>query len=151
MLLQPPTASTIIWVLLNLLTICHCQPLLVASLGNRQIDAANVSIIRRAAVEHNKSSCLSIHCEATGDYFSIPFCEVDRNAVINGRKKIKTWWSRYGYGLRVGMQIYCTVNRRDVNVFRALFQNKGGVSSSFLLHLSSQSNLGHKVDELKRK
>jgi hypothetical protein len=49
------------------------------------------------------------------------------------------------------MNIYCTVNRRDVNGCRAVFQSKGGVSSSFLLHLSSQSNSGHKVDELKRK
>ena len=118
----------------------------------RQLDSANVSIIRRVAVEHNKSSCLSIQCEATGDYFPIPFCGVDRNSIINGRKKnFKAWWSRYGYGLRVGMNIYCIVNRRDVNGCRAVFQSKGGVLSSFLLHLSSQSNSGHKVDELKRK
>jgi hypothetical protein len=38
-------------------------------------------------VEHNKSSCIRIQCEATGEYFPIPFCGVDRNAIINGRKK----------------------------------------------------------------
>ena len=120
---------------------------------NRQMDGTNVSFMRRVASEHNKSSCLSIQCELTGDYHPIPFCGIDRNAVVtNGRRKTyKAWWSRYGYGLRVGNHIYCTVNRRDPNGCRAIFQSKGGVSSSFLLHLSSQSNHGHKVDELKRK
>ena len=51
----------------------------------------------------------------------------------------------------MGKNIYCIVNRRNVNRRRAVFQSKDGVFSSFLLHLSSQSNKGHKVDELKRK
>ena len=86
MLFQPPIASTII--MGAAYPPGHLPLSAIGSLTTRQIYPANMSIIRRAAVEHNTSRYLSMQFEITGDYFPIPFCGVDRNAVINGRKKI---------------------------------------------------------------
>ncbi|KAL0582270.1 hypothetical protein ABG067_007876, partial [Albugo candida] len=64
---------------------------------------------------------------------------------LNLMKSAPSWSINYGYGLRIGEVIYCTVNRREKFGCHKQFISKGKSSSTFTRHLEGQHKLTEKI------
>lgn len=120
----------------------------------RQMNSVSVdpAIMQRVAKQHNDNSAETIMSGTTGQLIPIPFAGNDYNDkdISGTTKQIKSWWGRYGFGVRFDYQIFCTVSRRQPNGCRHVLKSNGSSTSSFLLHLAS-TNSGHGLTITKRK
>ncbi|KAI8047377.1 hypothetical protein BDF21DRAFT_434262 [Thamnidium elegans] len=89
---------------------------------------------------HNRSNKQTIKSELTGEEVIIPWCGSDKRLfdVSADRKKRRTWawWNIFGYGLRIGNRVYCTVKRKQGECFQDYASNKME-STSLINHLIS--------------
>ncbi|KAG2199608.1 hypothetical protein INT46_002449 [Mucor plumbeus] len=92
---------------------------LVQQLNNVSMSSTTM---QRAARQHNDSSTETIMSGTTGQLIPIPFAGNDYNdRNISGTiKQTKSWWGRYGFGVRFDFQIFCTVSRRQANGYQAI-------------------------------
>ncbi|KAI8088115.1 hypothetical protein BDF21DRAFT_412518 [Thamnidium elegans] len=74
---------------------------------------------------HNRSNKQTIKSELTGEEVIIPWC---------GRTW--AWWNIFGYRLRIGNRVYCTVKRKQGECFQDYASNKME-STSLINHLIS--------------
>ncbi|GAA5801529.1 hypothetical protein HPULCUR_006977 [Helicostylum pulchrum] len=103
--------------------------------------AGQLSLEERVAIKsHNSSNQQTIRSELTGEEVTIPWCGSDKRlsdvSVESKKRRSWAWWNVFGYGLRVGNRVYCTVRRKQRGCFQDYASNKME-STSLINHLIS--------------
>jgi hypothetical protein len=104
---------------------------------------------------HNNTSRETIISEINAIEYPIPsagFPNTPETSTATSARAAISWWSSYGYGLRVDNLIYCTFNRKNTKISSesmciGKFESKGSQSSSITRHIIHK----HKFTEERRK